>query len=594
MNKAYPRRFSLPAYLVLLLLLGTASILLLLFTPQIFASVPRNAAKIPPTPELSWYAATVTRTRAVGAALTVAALGGLLFQSLIRRRLSELLVDIPSGIQSGWRLARQAWQQDRAIHHILVLAVLLIGAGIRVALVSRTFTNDEARAFNDFAAQPLLTTLSSYTAPANHIFQSFLTHIAVRLLGNQIWIIRLPALVPGLLMPIAVYVLGRVLYDKRVGLFAAALVAASTYLIDYSSEARGYSLIALLSILITLVLLGLLRRSRPFLWSAYAVLTAIGFFTIPTFLLAFVGAVAWFGLVVFLRKQVRIYLVPFAAWTAIAGIMTVWFYTPILIFSGLDSLIANDYVRPGNLTDTLAELPAFLARMLSLVTQEAPGFFGVLIGLGALVGCVISVGRKRSISLVSIVMFGCALVLLLVERRIPFERVWTYLFAYYYLVASAGLWWLLEQVIIRVGEAHRNLLQGVFAILLAGTLLIASFNRLNRPEPPDSFPEAENIATYLAREWHPGDLVFSRFPTRAVTQYYLRQIGRSDITFAAQGREDIDSGNRFLLLIDQNSSPVEANVKQKYNNGDLVVPRLIYEYHNARVYEIIAPHPTVQ
>jgi MFS family permease len=395
-------------------------------------------------------------------------------------------------------------------------------------------------------------------------------------------------------MPIAVYVLGRVLYDKRVGLFAAALVAASTYLIDYSSEARGYSLIALLSILITLVLLGLLRRSRPFLWSAYAVLTAIGFFTIPTFLLAFVGAVAWFGLVVFLRKQVRIYLVPFAAWTAIAGIMTVWFYTPILIFSGLDSLIANDYVRPGNLTDTLAELPAFLARMLSLVTQEAPGFFGVLIGLGALVGCVISVGRKRSISLVSIVMFGCALVLLLVERRIPFERVWTYLFAYYYLVASAGLWWLLEQVIIRVGEAHRNLLQGVFAILLAGTLLIASFNRLNRPEPPDSFPEAENIATYLAREWHPGDLVFSRFPTRAVTQYYLRQIGRSDITFAAQGREDIDSGNRFLLLIDQNSSPVEANVKQKYNNGDLVVPRLIYEYHNARVYEIIAPHPTVQ
>ena len=50
----------------------------------------------------------------------------------------------------------------------------------------------------------------------------------------------------------AIYLLGRQLFDSRVGLIAAALLAVNAYLVQYSQDARSYSLMVLLGLLSSL------------------------------------------------------------------------------------------------------------------------------------------------------------------------------------------------------------------------------------------------------------------------------------------------------------------------------------------------------
>ena len=65
------------------------------------------------------------------------------------------------------------------------------------------------------------------------------------------WAMRSVALVAGVAGVGAAYLLGRTLIDRRAGLLAAALLAAWTAHVDYSQEARGYTLLFLFVLLAT-------------------------------------------------------------------------------------------------------------------------------------------------------------------------------------------------------------------------------------------------------------------------------------------------------------------------------------------------------
>lgn len=64
----------------------------------------------------------------------------------------------------------------------------------------------------------------------------------------------------GILGVVAIYFLGKELFSKRVGLFAAALTAVNPFHIFYSQEAKSYSLIFLLSILSFLFLVKTVKK----------------------------------------------------------------------------------------------------------------------------------------------------------------------------------------------------------------------------------------------------------------------------------------------------------------------------------------------
>ncbi len=73
--------------------------------------------------------------------------------------------------------------------------------------------------------------------------------------------LRAPSAIFGILSIPLIFAVGRRLFDERVGLVAAALLAMSPFAVHASRDARYYSLLLFLSLLATLAFLGL--RSRP-------------------------------------------------------------------------------------------------------------------------------------------------------------------------------------------------------------------------------------------------------------------------------------------------------------------------------------------
>jgi len=84
----------------------------------------------------------------------------------------------------------------------------------------------------------------------------------------------LSALISAATLP-AIYWVGRLLCDRRVGLIAAGLFACNAYSIRYAQEARSYALFALLATLSSGVFISFLRTPTHRRWTAYVMFSTL-------------------------------------------------------------------------------------------------------------------------------------------------------------------------------------------------------------------------------------------------------------------------------------------------------------------------------
>src|SRR6202011_1466619 len=76
------------------------------------------------------------------------------------------------------------------------------------------------------------------------------------------------------LIPV-IYLLGKELFKQSVGLLAAVLVALNLFQIQYSQEARAYSLVVLLVTNSSLLFVRFLKQQSTTYWIAYVVVSAL-------------------------------------------------------------------------------------------------------------------------------------------------------------------------------------------------------------------------------------------------------------------------------------------------------------------------------
>ena len=98
--------------------------------------------------------------------------------------------------------------------------------------------------------------------------------LTIRAFGDGEFAVRLPSLIAGTLLVPVLYELGRELYDRRTGLFAAAFASVSPLLIWYSQEVRMYELAALFGLLALLTQLRVVRNPTMLNWASYIFATA--------------------------------------------------------------------------------------------------------------------------------------------------------------------------------------------------------------------------------------------------------------------------------------------------------------------------------
>ena len=171
--------------------------------------------------------------------------------------------------------------------------VVVVAAALRIAYLDVPLRYDEATTYNNFVAKPLHVALANYSTPNNHLLHTFLAKVSVTLFGSEPWAIRLPALLAGIALVPATFALTRAYHGRLAALLAAALVAASSTLVEYSTNARGYTLVALATVLVLIAAVRALERDSAGAWAVVAATGSLGLYAVPVMVYPLGGAFLW-------------------------------------------------------------------------------------------------------------------------------------------------------------------------------------------------------------------------------------------------------------------------------------------------------------
>ena len=161
----------------------------------------------------------------------------------------------------------------------LVILLLAASAGLRLYGLDQGLDYDEIWSATQFFTAPWRDLFTHMPLPNHHPLYSLLAKLSLLAFGNKEWAGRLPAFIAGTLTPVGLYMLGSRWLNPRTGLIAGLITAFALWPVHYSQDARGYSLVMLLSIVATGLFLSLMEK---FSWgraSAYAVAGSLLLYT---------------------------------------------------------------------------------------------------------------------------------------------------------------------------------------------------------------------------------------------------------------------------------------------------------------------------
>ena len=443
---------------------------------------------------------------------------------------------------------------------------------------------DESVTYLYFASKSWATVVSSYTYPNNHVFHSVLVKAFATVLGDDPWVLRLPAFIAGVAMIPVTYAVGRRLFGSAAAYGGAALVAVSGALTLYSTNARGYTMICLASLLLANALLSVRERPSTAQWSVVVVVVALGMWTVPVMLYPAGGLALWFVLSA-LREdtsQPRSDFARLVLAALAATILTVLFYSPILAKDGPAPLIGNSFVRASAWHVFFREIWLSIKPTFAASTIGYPVVVSALIAVCAVVGLVEE--RKTSgmrVSMAGSMSVWCALVLILTHRT-PFSRVWLFLVAPVAIVAGHGVMRIVSRLppTPRRFTAHDGLPGVALAIALA--LVVILTHGVDRSRDTGTLPDAEQITKGLSGSLRPGDRVFAPIPSNAPLAFYFAQAGLNPAYLSSVPTDSsrvyvvVNTGEGFAL-----NTSIRDRLLQKYTKA-----RLMVRYPSAEVYQL--------
>jgi mannosyltransferase len=131
-----------------------------------------------------------------------------------------------------------------------LLAISLAGLVLRIyGLGSESLWWDEVYAISTMAQPGPLEIIRLSSTDNNPPLFYLILHYWMLFAGDSAFSVRLPSAIAGALAIPVMYGIGRLLFDRGAGLLAAFILALSAYNVRYAQEARGYSLMVLLTLL---------------------------------------------------------------------------------------------------------------------------------------------------------------------------------------------------------------------------------------------------------------------------------------------------------------------------------------------------------
>jgi hypothetical protein len=413
--------------------------------------------------------------------------------------------------------------------------IAFIALILRLYIINNPIGYDEAYTFINFSSKSVKFVLADYHAPNNHILNSLMIWVAYRILGDHIWVVRVPAFIASMLSVPAAYIAARRFFNPALALTASAVAAIASDIVSEAANGRGYPMIILFSLLLANFAGILVKKQDRWALAAYAVTGALGFYSIPIFLYPMAGISLWVAMTYFVNNEpwkdrwnkLQTFLLACLA----SGILTFLLYSPVIFFgTGFESLVANKIVK----SQTWYEFKSnFAVRAMltwnSWITYAAPLIKQTLIG-----GFALSLLFYRKVSnqklpmQVSLVL-GAGIMLVL-QRVAPLERIWSFLEAFYLIFATVGLAWLvfISAKALTSEQTAMKIVSGLVLLFAIASFIRTTATTQNRQAILDRTIAPEQFAgEYIAKHITAKDTVIAVSPVDLQTAYYMKINGIS-------------------------------------------------------------------
>jgi hypothetical protein len=408
---------------------------------------------------------------------------------------------------------------------IVLVLITVLGIFFRYAFLWKPMGHDETYTFMAFASRGLRYVITDYHLPNNHVFHTVLVNLAYQLFGDSPAAIRLPAFLAGIMLIPATYIVARLFYRTMIALLSASIVASLPILIGYSTVARGYTMLALFTLIIISLAAFNKDHKNMIGWFLFAIFAAFGLYTLPTMVYPFGMVITWLLISGILNDVSKDYgghyfhyLIVFSMLVMLAAAIL---YSPIIVNSGIGSLINNDVVETLRWADFTQSVPVRIKNTWAEWNREVPGY----ISLFAIFCLGVSFfypktpqNRRVPLAVAGLIWIGTALV---VQRVAPWPRIWLFLLPLFIIWISAGSIGLLDLIFGRFPRMG-YIKQGIIGLLILLPLLTGFVRGYTQySQKLGSRGEPEEIAYFLEDYLEPRDVVVVTSPDTIVLKYYL-------------------------------------------------------------------------
>jgi hypothetical protein len=336
---------------------------------------------------------------------------------------------------------------------------------------------DEAWTFLNFTDKSILSSVSYYPAPNNHIFFSVLTNITHLIpISDPKIKMRFISILSSVLSSYIFFKLLTKFYSKKISLYTTALFTFSYPVALYSIQARGYEMLLLFSLIAIYTTVCYIRNAQRKYLVIYLLSSIAGFYTIPTFLYFFASLQLFILCHCLITKQIA-FLKKFMIADLIAGCLVLILYTPVIFINGLSAITENPYVKSISFSSVTDQLPGHLIDVLNWLWGLNKG--GELLSVFMIIvlfGMLLQKGNtdRKPVLLLMLLLILAPPVIILIQRVIPFERTWQYLVVPFFF-SLCGFFTFFSRLLSRL-HINRNFTFGIL-LTITSALLILKFPR---------------------------------------------------------------------------------------------------------------------
>jgi len=532
----------------------------------------------------------IFKLRLAGSVISLTGVLGLIFRRTLQQHLNQLFY---ADAELRRTLARQMIRtlvKENKLHLAVLLFIILLAVTLRIHFLFQPIRNDEAYTFITYSSKPFYMILTTYCNVNNHIFHTLLVRISYLLFGSDPWALRMPALLAGILTAPLVYLACRTIYNRHAALIAAALAASSSTLIEYSTNARGYTLICCFFLLIWSLGGYLLHQQNRAGWVWWAFMAALGFYTNPVMLYPFGMVFIWLLLTIIFHntdQPRRPRINDLILGIILTVIFTLILHLPVVLVTGFHPIETDSALISLGLAEFFEKVPTALAGQWRQWNRDVPLPLDILL----IAGVVISLIPSRQTPAQRIPMLYVVIIwiipILMIQRLIPYTRVWLFLLPLFFILTGAGL----SRIIFSLTSKTPKALLIIISLL---SILLTSWFGFNVYRSQSvyyseegAYRSAEDIALFLRDRLQPGDTIATRINAAPLHYYFMTY----NIPIAPL-ITDATQGDRVWIVVNVAPRETLAVILEAHQipPADFTEPILIKEFESAEMYQIQKKH----